>query len=157
MAPKKLPCGCTKDLSNLTFYHKEECKGVLLKGTLMDKGIIVCSKCHAINFYDRFIWTCPECGKRFRDKIKINNNVNKKIENEKINNKKLEDTNNICINEKNEKTTFYKNIVLNRKIHKSIDEIKVNVNNNTLNVNENITSDSPKRKKIKEQQKAKQH
>ena len=30
-APKKLPCGCTKDLSKLCFYHKEECKGILLK------------------------------------------------------------------------------------------------------------------------------
>ena len=64
-APKKLPCGCTKDLSNLTFYHKEECKGVLLKGILMDKGIIVCSKCHAINFEEKFTWICPLCGVKF--------------------------------------------------------------------------------------------
>ena len=64
-APKKLPCGCTKDLSNLTFYHKEECNGVLLKGTLMDKGIIVCSKCHAINFEEKFTWICPICGIKF--------------------------------------------------------------------------------------------
>ena len=147
--PNKMPC-CKLNVFFTNFYHKNSCKGILYVGELNGSLIIVCDKCHAINFYDRFIWTCPECGKRFRDKIKINNNINKKIENEKINIKKLEDTNNIGISEQNEKTTFYKNIVLNRKIHKSIDEIKINVNNNTLNVNENKSSDSPKRKKIKE-------
>ena len=64
-APKKLPCGCTKDLSKLSFYHKEECKGILLKGTLMNKGIIVCDKCHSINFEDKFNWICPLCGIKF--------------------------------------------------------------------------------------------
>ena len=64
-APKKLPCGCRKDLSNLIFYHKEECKGELYKGTLMDKNIIVCSECHAINFEDKFSWICPICGAKF--------------------------------------------------------------------------------------------
>ena len=64
-APKKLPCGCTKDLSKLCFYHKEECKGILLKGTLMNKGIIVCDKCHSINFEDKFNWICPLCEIKF--------------------------------------------------------------------------------------------
>ena len=64
-APKKLPCNCTKDLSKLSFYHKEECKGELLKGYLMEKNIIVCSKCHSINFEDRFTWICPICKVKF--------------------------------------------------------------------------------------------
>ena len=64
-APKKLPCGCSKDLSKLVFYHKEECRGELLRGTLMDKYIIVCSKCHAINFEDKFTWICPVCEIKF--------------------------------------------------------------------------------------------
>ena len=64
-APKKLPCGCAKDLSNLIFYHNEKCKGELYKGTLIDKSIIVCSECHAINFEDRFSWICPICGIKF--------------------------------------------------------------------------------------------
>ena len=64
-APKKLPCNCTKDLSNLIFYHKEECNGQLLKGTLMDKNIIVCNECHAVNFEERFSWMCPICGVKF--------------------------------------------------------------------------------------------
>ena len=64
-APKKLPCNCTRDLSNLIFYHKEECNGQLLKGTLMDKNIIVCNECHAVNFEERFSWICPICGVKF--------------------------------------------------------------------------------------------
>ena len=29
--------------------------------------MIVCDKYHAINFYDRFIWTCPKYGNKFKD------------------------------------------------------------------------------------------
>ena len=34
--------------------------------------IIVCEKCHAINFYERFISTFPKCGNKFRDDNKDN-------------------------------------------------------------------------------------
>ena len=61
----ELPCCCIKDLSKLYFYHKKECKGILLKGTLMNKGIIFCNKCHSINFEDKFNWICPICGIKF--------------------------------------------------------------------------------------------
>ena len=64
-APKKLPCNCTKDLTKLIFYHKEECKGELLKGNIMEKNIIVCSECRAINFEERFTWICPICKVKF--------------------------------------------------------------------------------------------
>ena len=64
-APKELPCRCEKDLSKLTFLHKEECKGELYKGMLIDKEIIVCSKCHAINFEEKFTWICPICSIKF--------------------------------------------------------------------------------------------
>ena len=33
--------------------------------------IIVCEKCHSINFHERFIWTCPKCGKKFKDIVNI--------------------------------------------------------------------------------------
>ena len=52
------------------FYHKKDCEGILYVGELNHKIIIVCEKCKAINFYERFIWTCPSCGVRFRDKIR---------------------------------------------------------------------------------------
>ena len=61
---KILPC-CKKDTKNLVFYHKEECKGILYKGILNGKEIIVCKTCHAMNFIDKFNWICPLCGKKF--------------------------------------------------------------------------------------------
>ena len=65
--PKILPC-CKKDqneIKDLTFFHKEECKGILYKGFLSGKEISVCKKCHAMNFTDKFNWMCPLCGKKF--------------------------------------------------------------------------------------------
>ena len=64
-APKELPCGCEKDISKLTFYHKEKCRGVLYQGVLIDKEIIVCSKCHSINFEEKYNWICPICSTKF--------------------------------------------------------------------------------------------
>ena len=63
--PRELPCKCEKDISKLTFFHKEECKGELYKGMLIDKEIIVCSKCHAINFEEKYTWICPLCSTKF--------------------------------------------------------------------------------------------
>ena len=64
-APKELPCGCEKDISKLTFYHKEKCRGELYQGILIDKEIIVCSKCHSINFEEKYNWICPICSSKF--------------------------------------------------------------------------------------------
>ena len=64
--PTELPC-CNKNIKELTFFHKEDCDGELYIGNLSDKEIIVCSKCHAMNFYDKFIWICPSCKKKFRN------------------------------------------------------------------------------------------
>ena len=63
--PNEIPC-CKANPKELIFYHKNECKGELYEGNFNNKNIIVCSKCHAVNFYDKFIWTCPLCKKRFR-------------------------------------------------------------------------------------------
>ena len=63
--PKELPCRCEKDLKKLTFFHKEECRGILYKGKLLDKDVIVCCKCHAINFEEKFNWICPICLTKF--------------------------------------------------------------------------------------------
>ena len=65
--PSILPC-CKKaqnEIKDLTFFHKEECKGVLFKGVLSGKEILVCRACHAMNFFDKFNWICPLCGKKF--------------------------------------------------------------------------------------------
>ena len=148
--PNKMPC-CKLNVFFTNFYHKNSCKGILYVGELNGAIIIVCDKCHAINFYDRFIWTCPQCGKRFRDKIKINNKNQKN--NENLIDKNSNSNNNIInenTNDQNDKKLFYRNLISNRNIHKSIkNEIMIN-NNNTININNNIISDSPKRKKLKD-------
>ena len=73
--PNKLPC-CNLNIFFTDFYHKKDCKGILFIGELNHKIIIVCERCKAFNFYDRFIWTCPKCGIRFRDKKKMRTMIN---------------------------------------------------------------------------------
>ena len=63
--PKELPCKCEKDVNKLTFFHKTECKGILYQGNLLEKEVIVCSRCHAINFEEKFNWICPICMTKF--------------------------------------------------------------------------------------------
>ena len=64
--PNRVPC-CKVNVFFTEFHHKKKCSGILYSGELNSDMIIVCDKCHAINFYDRFIWTCPKCGNKFRD------------------------------------------------------------------------------------------
>lgn len=64
--PKMLPC-CKGDIRDCIFYHKEECKGEIYLGKLYNQEIIVCNKCHAMNFIKNFIWTCPLCGMKIKD------------------------------------------------------------------------------------------
>ena len=73
--PKKMPC-CKLNVFFTDFFHKIECDGLLYEMELNDKIIVACEKCKAINYYERFKWTCPKCGKRFRDKSSIANNIN---------------------------------------------------------------------------------
>jgi len=56
------------------FKHKKECDGNLFLGSLSKKQIVVCEKCKSMNFYERFVWTCPVCFKRFRQKISNSQN-----------------------------------------------------------------------------------
>jgi len=64
--PKMLPC-CKGDIKDCIFYHKEECKGEIYLGKLNNQEIVVCNKCHAMNFIKNFIWICPLCGTRIKD------------------------------------------------------------------------------------------
>ena len=67
-------CNCKIDYNNCKFYHKKNCKGILLKGKMNKKEIIVCSLCRSLNFYENYIWMCPICENRtgFNIKNKIN-------------------------------------------------------------------------------------
>ena len=91
--PKYLGCSCKSDLKKMKFFHKTSCNGELYIGELNNKKVVVCNKCDSLGQYDGYVWTCPICYKRFKNKIteedKINNNENKnEIENEE-NNKKI--------------------------------------------------------------------
>lgn len=82
--PQYMSC-CKLNLPSTTFYHKKDCKGILYICNIENyylknkKWVIVCEKCHAINNYKNFIWTCPNCGKRSKEgKIQIEENINSK-------------------------------------------------------------------------------
>lgn len=67
-SPNFLPC-CQEQVNDeMIFYHKKECNGRIFFGTMQNRQIIVCEKCRSLSNYDRFIWTCPQCGKRFKNK-----------------------------------------------------------------------------------------
>ena len=115
--PNKMPC-CKLNVFFTDFYHKKGCKGILYVGELNNNLIIVCDKCHAINFFERFIWTCPQCGKKFRDR---KNTIRDEKENINENNN---DNNNE--NEKNIDVNY----------HKTIENF-----NSSININNNRNSD----------------
>ena len=73
--PQKLPCCKYIDLNNIDFYHSQKCEGLIYFGEFNKKIFIICEKCKAINFLDKFIWTCPKCNCRFRE-IKENEKNN---------------------------------------------------------------------------------
>ena len=64
--PNKMPC-CRLNVYFTSFYHKKNCNGILYTGEYNNNLVVVCEKCKSINFYNRFVWTCPKCGKKFRD------------------------------------------------------------------------------------------
>ena len=73
--PNKISC-CKLNVFFSEFFHKKTCRGILYEGELNNNMIVVCDKCQAINLYERFIWTCPKCFKKFRDtKTNENNNM----------------------------------------------------------------------------------
>jgi hypothetical protein len=66
--PLKVPCCSIDRVEDYIFTHKKECDGFLYKTTLNGKTLVICEKCKTMNHYEKFIWTCPRCTKRFRMK-----------------------------------------------------------------------------------------
>ena len=159
-APRQLPCGCEKDISKLTFFHKEECKGEVYKGMLIDKEIIVCVKCHAINFEEKYTWICPICSVKFhlhsmvgckpfsKKKYIINRHFNQSVKylSKKNKNKKEKNMNNINLYNKKdmslEKSTNNSNLRHSKNVH-SIDIINQSIKaKNILNKKEENESNN---------------
>jgi len=78
-------CNCKIDFNKNKFYHKKNCRGILLKGKMNKKDIIVCSNCHSLNYYENFIWNCPICDNRTG--IIKNKNLSSERRNSQNNNK----------------------------------------------------------------------
>ena len=153
--PTRVPC-CKVNVFFTEFYHKKKCNGILYTGEYNNDIIVVCEKCHAINFIDRFVWTCPKCGNKFKDENEtdkvndINENEEKDKEKEHFNynnhhnNNGYSSTRNKIISLGNVKRSFYSNNN-NAQDNKSLDKNKnkeVNIKiNNLNNINENYNSE----------------
>ena len=117
----------------IEFKHNKECNGLLINGELLGNNIFACEKCLSINFSNKFIWTCPSCFCKFRDKEnvivnKIVTPIKKKNENDEVNNDKG--------NLKHNKSLNYLNIQSNseKKTRNLMDILK------ERNGNENVMS-----------------
>ena len=138
---------CGGDISKETFYHKKECGGELLMSKLNNKEVVVCSRCHGMNFYSQYSWTCPFCDKKIKNKNYFNlikdkeNSFNKNIsENKnKINEKFLlsYDNKNNNINE----FKAFSNLKLSKKKNLLLSPFEAKTYNNK---NTKITSDNSK-------------
>ena len=74
--PNNLCCGCKLDINKIKFIHKKQCMGELFLGELNNRKVVICCKCHSIGIYDNYIWTCPQCFKKFRDNKENNEDIN---------------------------------------------------------------------------------
>ena len=61
--PKILPCGHNPQ----GIRHKKECQGEMYIAYLNDRKMVMCSKCRALTKYDKYIFICPICNRKFRD------------------------------------------------------------------------------------------
>ncbi len=93
--PKKLFC-CSENEKNknIKYFHDKKCKGELYIWSYNNKEIIVCGLCHAVNFYEKFIWTCPVCNLRFNYHGKKQKNENDYSKNLLLKNNSKLDINN---------------------------------------------------------------
>ena len=96
--PQKIYCCCLIN-KKVKYFHNKNCKGELYKGVIQNKPIIVCEKCHAVNFYEKFIWICPICGIKFLYQ-------GSKYKKESESNKNLTTTNYLKENLKNHKALY---------------------------------------------------
>ena len=64
--PMELPCHCENNPFKLDYYHNNKCNGVLYKGDIFRKKIVVCSVCRIFASVNKFKWICPICNTSFK-------------------------------------------------------------------------------------------
>ena len=70
--PEKISCCKNLNINTTKFYHSNNCKGILYFIKFNNKLLIGCEKCKQFYFYNsNFIWTCPSCGRQFKEEEKI--------------------------------------------------------------------------------------
>ena len=121
---------CKSDISKATFNHRKDCDGILLMSKLNNKEVIVCNKCHGMNFYSQYSWFCPFCNKKLKRKNFLSSNkdninfYNKNniaydknvysFDNEESENKYKSNNKNVNINNKN---YFFRNTIVGKVNH----------------------------------------
>ena len=163
--PSNVPC-CKINVFFTEFYHKKKCNGILYTGEYNDDIIVLCEKCRAINFIDRFIWTCPKCGNKFKDeKNEKDSSVNEEKEefdtinlNETKKSDKSANNNNSNNNNKNNINDYPNS--RNKKIYlgfikrsflssnRSLDNLENNNNQDFKNLNKNNNEFNIKKTKL---------
>ena len=131
--PLFVPC-CNlsqEEIQKYKFYHKKQCNGLIYKGELNHKSIVVCSKCHMLNYYEKHNWLCPICKERFRLKDYINKdndepniNILNFNEDENKNDNNNNNNNNINNNKAIRKTSTRKSITTMDSNIISLTEVK---------------------------------
>lgn len=160
---------CGGDISKATFYHKKDCDGELLMSKLNNKEVVVCSRCHGMNFYSQYSWICPLCDRKLKNKnffnlIKSNDNYlnnttkNSNIEKNVLSYDKDKTINNFK-NVQNLKLYKKKNLFRNSiaalnslnsiYLKKKLDKYKQNTSeNNKIKINKYIHKDINKEKSV---------
>ena len=130
--PTKIPCCNNINVTETIFYHSKNCKGNIFFIQYHKNLIIGCEKCKQFYFKDKFIWTCPSCGKEFREKQSESKEINHIPKSDNIDLSK-----NNYLNEKLNNYNYKKeNNELNEMVivKKDIDNEK-NINNANNNIN----------------------
>ena len=167
--PNILPCCKYTNLNVIDFYHSQKCDGLIYFGSYNQKKFIICEKCKAINFLEKFIWTCPKCKCRFREikeneksnYFNLNNNKSGMIYqikdlNEKINSIEIKKISNLVEKRKNFAQEYDYDDSNSKNINYNDENCDINIikidydsykkkNNNKLKVNLNNEDNLSKR------------
>ena len=135
--PKKTFCCAENEKNkNIKYYHDKKCKGQLYKWNVNGKEIIVCGLCHAVNFYEKFIWTCPICKLKFNYHGKIHRNENEKNKNLILKNSSKINIKNISLEKCNTENKPFSNKIIkeNDKLSKMLIKKPIHRHNYSSNI-----------------------